>query len=127
MRSDAAKWTAWGLFLVILTTASWWVLGRDPDQSVLTREVPVTVTAFHEEVRGGRAPMTGYRLDYTYRVDDRDHRARSWVVRGSWEPGMTISACVDPARTEVHTLHVQRHVPCGEARAPVGVVTAGGG
>lgn len=127
MRSDAARWTAWGVFLVLLTGVSWWFLGRDPDQGVLTRQVPVTVTGSHPEVRGGRAPIAGNRVDYTYAVGGRTYRAAGFVIAGAWRPGGLLAACVDPARPAVHILLVQSGVACGEARDRQGVRTAGPG
>jgi len=127
MRSDAARWTAWGVFLVLLTAGSWWLLGRDADQGGLTHRVPVDVLGYEREVRAGRGPMSGHRVHYAYRVDGREFRDDRFIVRGVWEPGRPLAACVDPDDAAVHIILLRPGDECGEARDPRGVVTATGG
>jgi len=54
MRSDAARWTAWGVFLVLLTAGSWWTDptakmsgSKSPDKGLLELRVDPDDAAVH--------------------------------------------------------------------------------
>lgn len=84
-----------------------------PDQSSLDQEVQVTVLSSTAERRASSSSRFGHRVHYTYDFAGTTYSGEGFLPLKYWQPGLPLTACVNPDNPADHALRLHRDVRCG--------------